>query len=323
MCQLTIIVPLLNDPQVFEDTLVSVLENRPAGCEVLVVHHGDYEDPYGLSDEVTFVPVAPTADVIAMVNAAAQVAAGGVLHLLQPGLLAEDGWTDAAMLRFRDSEMAAVAPLVLDARDPSRILAAGLRYSSAGRVIVQGAGTKLSRAARTLRGDITGPTRFAAFYRRSVFLALEGFCPQAGLWFADIDLGLCMRRLGFACELECQSMVTGFEEDIAAPLNFLTGRQSERLFWQHGRHSDGTLSLPAHVAGVLSAVLLRPHRATTYSHLAGRLSALFTTSGHRELGRRLRRASQSFESSSPSKQTDEEDEQPAWRRSHSSRRMVA
>jgi hypothetical protein len=323
VCQLSIIVPLLNDPQPFEDTLVSVLENRPAGCEVLVVHPGDYEDPYGLSDEVTFIPVAPTANVIAMVNAAAQAAAGRVLHLLQPGVLAEDGWTDAAVLRFRDSEIAAVAPLVLDARDPNRVLAAGLRYSSAGRVIVQGMGTRLSRAARTLRSDITGPSRLAAFYRRSVFMALEGFCPQAGLWFADIDLGLCIRRLGFACELECQSTVTGFEEDIAAPLNFLTGRQSERLFRQHYRHSAGTLSLPAHVAGIISAVLMRPHQATTYTHLAGRLSALFATSGHRELRRRLQRAGQSYGSSCSSNQTDEEDEQPAWPRSHPARRMVA
>ncbi len=323
MCQLSIIVPLVHAPQLFEDTLVSVLENRPAGCEVLVVHPGDYEDPYGLSDEVRFISVAPTADGNSMVNAAARAAAGRILHLLQPGVLAKDGWTDAAMLRFRDPEMAAVAPLVLDARNHNRVLVAGLRYSPGGRVILQGAGTRFGKAERTLRDEITGPTRMAAFYRRSAFLALEGFCPHAGPWLADIDLGLCMRRLGYGCELERRSMVTGFEEYITPPLSFLTGRQAEQVFWRHRHHSRGSLSLPAHVAEVFSAVLTRPHRASTYTHLVGRLSALFTNSGHRALGQRLHRASQPCGSPRPSSQADEEEDQPAWPRSYPSRQMVA
>lgn len=323
MCQLSIIVPLVNAPQLFEDTLVSVLENRPAGCEVLVVHPGHYEDPYGLSDEVTFVPVASTLDGNAMINAAARAAAGRVIHVLQPGMLAQDGWTDAALRRFRDSEVAAVAPLVLDARNPARILVAGLRYSSGGRVIVQGAGARFNRAGRLLREDITGPIRLAAFYRRSIFLALEGFCPQAGRWFADIDLGLCMRRLGFGCELECQSIVTGFDEHIVAPLSFVTGQQAERLFQRHCRHGEAALSWPAHVTEVVSAVLRRPHRATSYTHVAGRLSALFTRSGQRELGQRLQRAGNLCGSSGLCDQAEEEDSQPAWPRPHPSQRLVA
>ncbi|MFN7700653.1 MAG: hypothetical protein ACK5U8_22335, partial [Deltaproteobacteria bacterium] len=38
-----------------EDTLVSVLEKRPAGSEVIVALGCAYDDPWHISDEVTFV----------------------------------------------------------------------------------------------------------------------------------------------------------------------------------------------------------------------------------------------------------------------------
>ena len=55
MPRLSIVIPVLGDPQQLDDTLLSVLENRPANCEILVVHNQPYHDPYNLSDEVRFV----------------------------------------------------------------------------------------------------------------------------------------------------------------------------------------------------------------------------------------------------------------------------
>ncbi len=43
--RLSIIVPYCRDEAAFETTLVSVLENRPNQCEVLVPHDGSYQDP--------------------------------------------------------------------------------------------------------------------------------------------------------------------------------------------------------------------------------------------------------------------------------------
>ena len=54
MTRLSIIIPVLGNPTRLDDTLVSVLENRPANCEIIVVHTRPYDDPYELSGEVRF-----------------------------------------------------------------------------------------------------------------------------------------------------------------------------------------------------------------------------------------------------------------------------
>ena len=55
MPRLSIIVPHRQDDQQLEATILSVLENRPRDCEVIVVHDGSYLDPYQLSDELIYV----------------------------------------------------------------------------------------------------------------------------------------------------------------------------------------------------------------------------------------------------------------------------
>ena len=55
MLRLSIVIPVLGDQKPLDDTLVSILENRPANCELVVVHNTPYNDPYGLSGEVQFV----------------------------------------------------------------------------------------------------------------------------------------------------------------------------------------------------------------------------------------------------------------------------
>jgi hypothetical protein len=272
---------------------------------------------------VVFVQVDVDADVLAVVNAGMLAAQGEILHLLHPGIFAEEGWTDAAVRRFRSPEIAAVAPMVLSARDQNRIVAAGLRYTAGGCRVVHGAGVCLSSSRQVLSSDIAGPARLAAFYRQSIFSALEGFCPQAGPWYADIDLVLSMRALGFCCELEPNSILTTFELDVDAPRDLETGRNAERVFWRHRRQLESALSLPAHAVEILSSVLARPHQAATYGHLAGRLLAVFERSGYRDFRRCLQRASEACRVSSQSKQDEDEEETLGMSWPSHSRRMVA
>ena len=53
--RLSIVLPVLGPPVQMEDALVSVLENRPSDCEILVVHNEPYDDPYDLKNEVCFI----------------------------------------------------------------------------------------------------------------------------------------------------------------------------------------------------------------------------------------------------------------------------
>ena len=53
--RISIVVPVGSNLEAFEDTLASVLQNRPVASEILVAHDGHYTDPFQLGDEVTFV----------------------------------------------------------------------------------------------------------------------------------------------------------------------------------------------------------------------------------------------------------------------------
>jgi len=53
--RLSIVIPCLGGAAEFDATLVSVLQHRPADCEVLVIHNEPYDDPYALGHEVRFV----------------------------------------------------------------------------------------------------------------------------------------------------------------------------------------------------------------------------------------------------------------------------
>ncbi len=297
MCRLSIVIPLLGDMQLFEDTLVSVLQNRPAHCEVLVVHCGRYDDPYELRGEVNFIPLRANSNLLEASNAGIEAARGEIIHLVQPGVLAEEGWTNEVLNRFRDPAIAAVSPVLLNASDRNRIVAAGVRYTIGGRRVLSGAGQSLAKAARTLRREIVGPPLMAAFYRRSVVKALGGLCPKAGAWHADIDLALSMRRLGFRCELEPGSIMATLNAGFVPPVGFETARCAERVFWKNWRQCGGTLALLAHAAHVTATACTQPHRVEAYTQLAGRFLAGFERSTFRQHQKRLQRAAETCSAS--------------------------
>ena len=85
------------DSASLEDTLVSVLENRPADCEIIVVLAVPYTDPWSIGDEVRFVQAPAAATVVDCVNVGMASSFGEIAHVLRSGWRATDGWADAAL----------------------------------------------------------------------------------------------------------------------------------------------------------------------------------------------------------------------------------
>tara|TARA_R110002049_G_scaffold27321_2_gene94254 strand:+ start:470171 stop:471133 length:963 start_codon:yes stop_codon:yes gene_type:complete len=166
--QLSIIVPVGNDPSAFEDTLLSVLENRPDRCEVIVPHDGRYDDPFDLSDEVRLV-VAEGGNFVDTVLAGARAARGEFVHVLAAGLQATAGWADVALERFRHREVAAVAPVVRCAEN-RRVVSAGWTDTSA--MLFQPVAAGRSDVDANRIPEEVGAYLAASFWRRSVFLSL-------------------------------------------------------------------------------------------------------------------------------------------------------
>ena len=272
MVRLSIIIPVVEDEQALEDTLVSALANRPADCEVLVVHAGEYDDPYDLSDEVRFLELAPSLPLEHRMAEALEQAAGEVVHLMC-GVEAAAGWTDAVLPHFADAQVASVTPY-LQTSTAGRIVA-GVACSAGGaRKLKSGRSEK--QAARAARG-VLGPTACAAFYRRSAVLQAGGWPTLVGPELADIDLALALKTLGRRNVVEPDCRITA-KAEFAAALSgrsagaFRRGRTRQRLALRH-----------AVAAGWLKSLAMHPFTAgwqtvtEDYSPLAmlGRLVGLF------------------------------------------------
>ncbi len=107
--RVSIIVPLRRDEKLFEETLLSILENQVDGCEIVAVHNGTYSDPFDLGDEVRFV-VARSSNLVDLIRDAFPATHGGLVHVLGTGIRATPHWTAAAIDVFSDNNVAAVIP---------------------------------------------------------------------------------------------------------------------------------------------------------------------------------------------------------------------
>ena len=125
MSRLSILIPVLSKLKKLEDTLISLLENRPANCQIVVVLNEPYADPYQLGDEVCFVEGPRDAGLAESINFGFTNCDAPIVHILSCGLEVSPGWTDTVLSHFKDPKVAAVAPLVLQRRDRDKVISAG------------------------------------------------------------------------------------------------------------------------------------------------------------------------------------------------------
>lgn len=167
--RLSIIVPVGSDIPAFENTLISVLENRPEHSEILVAHSGNYDDPFMLADEVEFF-VATSTRLAQVAASAARVCRGHIVHVVADGLIATEGWTEPALELFEKHETAIVAPVVRH-RETGDIVNAGW-FDSANRLC-----SSLANGHHEVRRPdvqrVDGAYLQASFWRRDVLASLD------------------------------------------------------------------------------------------------------------------------------------------------------
>lgn len=111
--RVSIVIPLQRDEQLFEATLLSVLENQPADCQIVAAHNGTYSDPFELADEVTFV-TARSSNLVDLIRDAFDATTAPIVHVIGTGVKAGRDWMDEALACFDESDVAAVAPTLVD-----------------------------------------------------------------------------------------------------------------------------------------------------------------------------------------------------------------
>jgi hypothetical protein len=281
--RLSIVIPCRGGAAEFDATLVSVLQNRPADSEVLVVHTAAYDDPYDLRGEVNFLQESAE-QTARLINAGLREAQGELVLVVGCGLEIVEGGLAAALAQFRDPDVASVTPLVVTPEQS--LVAAGVYWSWGGRRQVASDRRLLLPGSARLRSKILGPTLAAGLYRRAVLDALQGFDESVGDGLADVELALAIRALGRlnVCEPALR-LVASQPLEATAVTGFAHGRGAERLFWRYGP-SLGDMTL--HPVAVL-ADLAKPGGAALAraGAVAGRLAALaeaaLDSSGRRRL----------------------------------------
>ena len=201
MPRLSIVIPHRRNDSRLEATLLSVLENRPSDCEVIVAHDGNYSDPYCLKDEVVFVEADQGSDCIQLINAGIMAACSPIVHTLIDGVMVRDGWTEAAVEQLEyDLGLAAVA----------------VPIQHKGRTKTYGVSTQAISSASTLRSgriyaneeaNSAGPQVEAGFYRRRVMLALGGFDESLSQQAADVNLAWSLNELNLQVAAESETLV--------------------------------------------------------------------------------------------------------------------
>jgi hypothetical protein len=272
--RLSIIIPYFGELSLFESTLASVLQNRPGGCQILVAHRGDYQDPWNLGDEVEFLTQRSDATLLDLVNAGLHEARAEVFHVLLGGTEVNEGWTIPVLSHFAYPRVGAVAPLLNSSVDSQHVLARGLRVNRHfDRVVVDQQSPLDARSPQraTTNDLVHGPILSAAFYRTDALLDIGGFDPQLGPEFSDADIAVTLKTIGYrcvhepACHLQAPPLAT-------TNWSTKTGRQAERLFWRHTEH----LGMSARIGRSLATLVrtfTQPDATGGHRSLLGRLTA--------------------------------------------------
>jgi hypothetical protein len=250
--QLSIVVPIERDLAGFESTLISVLENQPVGCEVLVPHDGSYDDPFDLCEEVRFV-VAESTRLVDLVGAAARQARGRYVHILGNGIRATCGWTDDALEHFDHFDTAVVAPVIRSATN-RLVLSAGWSTTSTSICAPFAHGEETPNVESRIAAYLQ-----ASFWRRDVLRSLHRSYEGGDNLEASFVYHHLLRQAGWRTELCPTSTVECDGETIPWEGRSFKRGLRLRAIRNHFVGGGWSESITAGCLGMLSS-LLHPSR---------------------------------------------------------------
>lgn len=213
--RLSIIIAHRGDVAALEKSILSVLENRPTGTEIIVAHNGSYPDPYSLGDELTLLEV-DTTNPVALANAGLRFSRSPVVYLLAEGAsVSGDRWADDSLAKMAgDISLVALAP-------------------------------GLDRVNWQTYDHLPG-----GFYRKHVLQALGGWNEHVAWENAAYELALLLNQ--FNVRYEClKNRVVSETEDVGRNCSAKSIKQRAELAVAYDLSSGGVVSASLALLGSL------------------------------------------------------------------------
>ncbi len=286
---LSVVIPSYLRADLLALCLRSVHLHAPVDTEVIVVDDGSADARVSEAalrfPNVRVIRLARSSGFCIAANTGLASASAAVVELLNDDAEVTAGWAEPALECFRDPQVVAVAPLVLQL-DPER-RAAGLPplIDSAGDEYDSGGFARKRWHDRSLEGTpalksehVWGASASAAFYRRDAVLAAGSFPEDFGAYFEDVDLAHRLNRRGGQTRFQPASIVW---HRVSAsygrqPTREILVRQScneERVFWRNTRGVNRLRSIPRHGTILLGKGLRRIREGTFAPWIEGRWQA--------------------------------------------------
>lgn len=237
----SIVVPLLGNTVSNDNTLASILQNRPDGCQIIVVHGPEYDDPHNLAEEgVELICVRRKPNLIRYLNHALEVSKGEFVGLVRPGVCLSDNWHNSVAEAFAHKSTGSVAPLLVSEKRQTQVVAAGVQKGMGFRRTVLGTGKSI-RAFQKKTPQLYGPTTWVGFYRRELLNAIGRIDEQLDPFYLDLEIGLCLSTLGFGCQPCPDCIATIDRPNLVTREAFKPhGTSAQRAFCRHVLHVGTT-----------------------------------------------------------------------------------
>jgi hypothetical protein len=292
MQRFSIIVPVLGDRRLLDDTLASVLRYRSESCQVVVVHDGTYDDPYGLEGEIELASISRRSQLIRLFNCGLSQATGDLIALIRPGVELDEGWNDAVESSFADPQVGCVTPLIVTPAEPTVMVAAGVKKGFGFRRQLVGNQKKL--APRTLRRMApAGPTSWAAFYRRSALDQLGPIDEQLDPHYLDLEIALGLATLGYKNAISEDCLVDAERAMLVLRESELPhGKSAQRALRRHVRENGSLGVLAQSACALVHEIITSPLQPSRFLHALQRLTTWGWASDDREFADRLRIAAE-------------------------------
>jgi len=280
---LSIVIPTHHRSDLLRRCLATVQQHAPPGTEIIVV---DDASPQKCASRVALefsgvriIRLERQRGFAGAANAGIRASRGGIVEMLNDDTEVQAGWADAALARFGDSTIGAVAPLVLAWPHGDTIDSAGDNYYFGG--VAQKRGHRQPLRAEFLQPcPVFGVSASAGFYRRAA-LEQAGLFPESfGSYFEDVDLACRLQRGGWRAMYEPASRVLHhINASHGKTSRRLLEQQScneERVFWRNVPGEAIWRALPMHAAVLAGKAYKRWDEGTLLPWAIGRLRAIAT-----------------------------------------------